>query len=130
MRGNRERVDRERPVRRGRDHPRRAVRYLAADLGRHLPRVRAAPEDEQFPGLLALRLDGGLFFATTDALPGRVSELFLTSEPPLTAVVLDCVDIPFVDSEGSAKLVELAGESRISVRLARAKPLVLEVLAR
>lgn len=44
--------------------------------------------------------------------------------------MLDCVDIPFVDSEGSAKLVELAGESRISVRLARAKPLVLEVLAR
>ena len=55
------------------------------------------------------------------------------SDPPTTAIVLDCADIPFVDSEGSAKLgelVELARGNGVSVRLARVKPVVLEVLAR
>ena len=111
-----------------------AMPILGRMRGSHIFReYEAHPEDEQFPGLLALRLDGGLFFATADALGDRVRELSLTSEPPLTAVVLDCADIPFVDSEGSAKLgelVELARENGISVRLARVKPVVLEVLAR
>jgi SulP family sulfate permease len=111
-----------------------AMPVLGRMRGSHIFReFESHPEDEQFPGLLALRLDGGLFFATADALGDRVRELSLTSEPPLTAVVLDCADIPFVDSEGSAKLVELvelARENAISVRLARVKPVVLEVLSR
>ena len=35
------------------------------------------PEDEQFPGVVVLRLDGGLFFATSDALEDRVREVAL-----------------------------------------------------
>ncbi len=30
------------------------------------------PEDEQFPGVVVLRMDGGMFFATADALEDRV----------------------------------------------------------
>jgi SulP family sulfate permease len=111
-----------------------AMPVLGRMPGSHIFReYESHPEDEQFPGLLALRVDGGLFFATADALGDRVRELSLTSEPPLTAVVIDCADIPFVDSEGSAKLgelAELARENGISVRLARVKPVVLEVLGR
>jgi high affinity sulfate transporter 1 len=111
-----------------------AMPVLGRIRGSHIFReYESHPEDEQFPGLLALRLDGGLFFATADALGDRVRELSVTSEPPLRAVVLDCADIPFVDSEGSAKLGELADlarENGISVRLARVKPVVLEVLGR
>ena len=33
------------------------------------------PGDEQFPGVVVLRLDGGLFFATSDALEDRVREV-------------------------------------------------------
>ena len=33
------------------------------------------PEDEQFPGVVVLRLDGGLFFATSDALEDRIREV-------------------------------------------------------
>ena len=33
------------------------------------------PEDEQVPGVVVLRLDGGLFFATSDALEDRVREV-------------------------------------------------------
>jgi high affinity sulfate transporter 1 len=111
-----------------------AMPVLGRMPGSHVFReLESHPEDEQFPGLVALRLDGGLFFATADALGDRIRELSLTSDPPLTAVVLDCADIPFVDSEGSAKLGELAQlgrENGISFRLARVKPVVLEVLAR
>ena len=111
-----------------------AMPRLGRMRGSHVFReYESHPEDEQFPGLLALRLDGGLFFATADALGDRIRELSLASEPPLTAVVLDCADIPFVDSEGSAKLGELvvlARENGVTIRLARVKPVVLEVLAR
>ncbi len=95
--------------------------------------TRCHPDDEQFPGIVALRLDGGLFFATADALGDRIRELSLSNDPPLIAVVLDCADIPFVDSEGSAQLeeiVELAREHGITIRLARVKPAVRDVLAR
>ena len=33
------------------------------------------PDDEQFPGVAVVRLDGGLFFATSDALDERVREV-------------------------------------------------------
>jgi anti-anti-sigma factor len=93
----------------------------------------AHPDGEQFPGILALRLDGGLFFATADALGDRIREVAVSADPPLTAVVLDCQGIDFIDSQGSAKLgesVELARANGIAFRLARVKPSVMEVLSR
>ena len=38
------------------------------ELGEH-------PGDEEFPGVVVMRLDGGLFFATADALEDRVREI-------------------------------------------------------
>jgi high affinity sulfate transporter 1 len=90
------------------------------------------PDDEQIPGVVVLRLDGGLFFATTDALEDRVREVAL-STPGIAGIVLDCEGIDFIDSQGSAKLdevLELTEEARISLRLARVKPRVREVLSR
>jgi anti-anti-sigma factor len=111
-----------------------AMPVLGRIRGSHVFREHEShPEDEQFPGVVAVRLEGGLFFATADALGDRIRELSLANEPPLTAVVLDCADIPFVDSEGSAQLGEIANlarENGIVLRLARVKPVVLEVLVR
>jgi SulP family sulfate permease len=90
------------------------------------------PDDEHYPGVVVLRLDGGLFFATSDALEDRIRAL-IQSTPRLTGLVLDCEGIDFVDSQGSAKLteiVELAEHATASLRLARLKPAVREVLAR
>jgi SulP family sulfate permease len=102
--------------------------------GTHVFReLEAHPDDERFPGLLVLRLDGALFFVTADALGDRIRELGLAAAPPLTAVVFDCKSVNFVDSQGSEKLgelVDLAHASDISFRLARVHPSVLEVLAR
>lgn len=102
--------------------------------GTHVFReVDAHPGAEQFPGILALRLDGGLFFVTSDALADRIREVAMGADPPVTAVVLDCQGIVFIDSQGSAKLRELVDLARargITFRLARVKPSVMEVLAR
>ena len=90
------------------------------------------PGDDQFPGVVVLRLDGGLFFATSDALEDRVREVAL-SMPDVTGIVLDCEGMDFIDSQGSAKMheiLELTGQAGMTLRLARVKPAVRELLAR
>ncbi|MGH2594753.1 MAG: SulP family inorganic anion transporter [Actinomycetota bacterium] len=90
------------------------------------------PDDERFPGVVVLRLDGGLFFATSDALEDRIREV-AQSMPGVTGIVLDCEGIDFIDSQGSAKMreiVELADHASVTLRLARIKPAVAEVLDR
>jgi SulP family sulfate permease len=90
------------------------------------------PDDELVPGVVALRMDGGLFFATSDALEDRLRQL-IHETPGLTGIVLDCGGINFVDSQGAAKMgdvVDLAEESGITLRLARLKPSVRSILER
>ena len=87
--------------------------------------------DETFPGIGVVRLDSGLFFATAEALDQRVRGIVQDSEPPLHALVLDLEGVDFVDSQGAAKLAELhevAGADGVTMRLARAKPQVVETL--
>jgi SulP family sulfate permease len=89
-------------------------------------------DGEQFPGVVVIRLDGGLFFATADALEDRVREVIHTT-PGLTGIVLDCEGINFMDSQGSAtraEIVDLAEQSDAAVRLTRLKPAVRAILER
>ena len=82
--------------------------------------------------MVVLRLDGGLFFATSDALEDRIREV-IHSTPDLTGIVLDCEGIDFIDSQGSAKLgdiVHLTNESGITLRLAGVKPDVSSTLGK
>ena len=88
------------------------------------------PDDETFPGIAVLRLDGGLFFATAEALEDRVRELAEDGRPR-RALVLDLEGVNFVDSQGSAKITEihqLTEADGVTLRLARVKPQVLAVL--
>jgi SulP family sulfate permease len=90
------------------------------------------PGDDQFPGVVVVRMDGGLFFATSDALEDRVREVAL-STPEITGIVLDCEGIDFIDSQGSAKMreiLDLTEQAGVTLRLARLKPAVRELLAR
>jgi sulfate permease, SulP family len=105
----------------GRDPDSRAFRELDAN-----------PGDEQFPGVVILRLDGGLFFATSDALEDRVREVAL-STPNIAGIVLDCVAIEFIDSQGTAKMheiLDLMEQTGVTLRLARVKPAVRVLLER
>jgi high affinity sulfate transporter 1 len=92
--------------------------------------VRENPDDETFPGYAVVRLDGGLFFATAEALDERVRGL-AHADPALRAVVLDLEGVDFVDSQGAAKLAEIldfAESAGVQLRLARVKPVVASVL--
>jgi len=105
----------------GRDPESRAFRQLDGN-----------PGDEQFPGVVILRLDGGLFFATSDALEDRIREVAL-STTDIRAIVLDCVAIDFIDSQGTAKMreiLELTEQAGVTLRLARVKPDVRHLLER
>ena len=89
------------------------------------------PDDERLPGIIILRLDFGLSFATAEALEDRVREL-IDAEDGLRAVVLDFAGVDFIDSQGSEKLGEihrLTGVSGAELRVARMKPTIRAVLA-
>jgi len=92
----------------------------------------AHPGDEQVPGVAVIRVDGGLFFATADAVEDRVRNL-IHERGDLRLLVLDCEGMNFVDSQGSAELLELIRLSRevdVSFRVVRLKSAVAAVLER
>ena len=129
-------ADRDRalpPLAHLRGHP---TAHPGARPTRGAPRSSASStntrDDEPVPGVVAIRMDGGLFFATSDALEDRMRQL-IHATPGLTGIVLDCGGINFVDSQGVAKMgdvVDLAEESGITLRLARLKPSVRSTLER
>jgi SulP family sulfate permease len=104
---------------------------LGRERGTHVFRdLIENPDDETFPGIVVLRLDGGLFFATAEALEDRVRALVDAGDQP-HALVLDLEGVNFIDSQGAAKLAELHGlgaADGITLRLARLKPHVRTVL--
>jgi SulP family sulfate permease len=94
--------------------------------------LRDHPEDTEEPGIAVIRLDGGLFFATTDALESRVRDV-LRARPEVHGLVLDCAGLNFVDAQGSATLdqVRLIAEAAgAELRLAALKSAVRETLDR
>jgi high affinity sulfate transporter 1 len=88
--------------------------------------------DDGVPGVAVVRPDGGLFFATADGLHDRLREVVEEADPPLHGVVLDLEGVDFIDSQGAAKLTELAqlAQTRhLALVLARVKHPVAGVLA-
>src|SRR4029450_9403448 len=109
------------------------IPLLGREPGTHVFReLDEHPEDESLPGVVVLRLDGGLFFATSDALEDRIREVAL-SAPDVGGIVLDCGGMDFIDSQGSAKLrelTELTERAGVTLRLARGEPAVRALLRR
>ena len=102
----------------------------AGEPGTHVFRD-AQPGDETYPGYAVVRLDGGLFFATAEALDERVRTLVQDADPPLRVVVLDMESVDFVDSQGAAMLGEIldfTDSADVRMSLARVKPAVAQVL--
>jgi SulP family sulfate permease len=91
------------------------------------------PGDETFAGIVVVRLDSGLFFATAQALEDRIRALTDGGPEPLRGVVLDLEAVPFIDSQGAEQLSqidELVGAKGATLHLARVKPPVLAMLRR
>ena len=57
------------------------------------------PEAETYPGVLVVRFDAGLFFASSDALEDRLRDLALAADPKLETIVLDFEGIEVVINE-------------------------------
>ncbi|WP_374976491.1 SulP family inorganic anion transporter [Microbacterium trichothecenolyticum] len=90
------------------------------------------PGDEILPSVSVVRFDGGLFFATADALEDHVREV-IQANPRLTGIVLDCGGINFIDSQGAASMadiVRLVRDAGVQLRLTRLKPGPRAVLER
>jgi anti-anti-sigma factor len=91
------------------------------------------PDCETYPGLLVLRFDAGLFFASADALADRLIDLYHQADPKLHTIVLDFEGVNFIDSQGSdtlAEIFELATSRDIELRLTRVKTAVKDLLWR
>lgn len=90
------------------------------------------PDDETFPGVVVLRLDSGLFFATAQGLEDRVRELVESDPDGASALVLDFRGIDFIDSQGAEKLAEIQDLIKAdggALRIAHVKPQVLAMLS-
>ena len=78
-----------------------------------------------------LRPDGGLFFATAEALEERIRGLRMPSRPTAAGARARSRGVNFVDSQGAEKLTEIEEFTRlddVSLRLAGVKPKVRSVL--
>jgi anti-anti-sigma factor len=94
--------------------------------------VDANPGDEILPSVAVVRFDGGLFFATADALEDHLREV-IQANPELTGIVLDCGGINFIDAQGAAtvaQVVTLTRDAGIHLRFTRLKPGPRAVLER
>jgi MFS superfamily sulfate permease-like transporter len=83
------------------------------------------------PGLVILRFDGPLFFASASSLRARVRALTTDVEPPVSAVILDLESTSNVDLEGSDALQQVARELNelgVAFYLARTKTSVRQTL--
>ena len=91
------------------------------------------PDGETYPGLLVVRFDSGLFFASADSLQDRLRELALDADPAFDTVVVNFEGINFIDSQGSHKVAEILKAATVygaELRLARVKANVFGVLQR
>jgi MFS superfamily sulfate permease-like transporter len=83
------------------------------------------------PGIVIVRFDGPLFFATASSLLARVRELTRDVDPPVRAVILDMESTNIIDLEGSDELTEIAKELeelQIAFHLARVKVTIKQIL--
>ena len=91
------------------------------------------PESETYPGLVILRFDGPLYFATANALRNKVREVTTDAVPSVTTVLIDMEAINYLDLEGSDMLNEITKDMRgvgVEIHLARIKHEVLEMIVK
>ncbi len=91
------------------------------------------PDGETYPGLLVVRFDAGLHFASAEALEDRLRGLAADADPRIQTAVLDFEGVNFIDSQGSstlAEIIDLAETYGAEIRLARVKRDVRALLQR
>jgi high affinity sulfate transporter 1 len=95
------------------------------------PHSKEHPEDETFPGLLLLRLEGRVFFANAEHIAHKVKLLAKEAKP--TVVALDLSNVPDLEYTALKMLTEAQirqSERGISLWLAGLNPRVLAMVQR
>jgi len=95
------------------------------------PRSPAHPDDESFPGLLILRLEGRLFFLNAERVAEKVRALMIEAHPKVLLLDLSGVfDIEYSALKMLAEAERRGRELNVELWLASAGPEVLAVLRR
>jgi MFS superfamily sulfate permease-like transporter len=99
----------------------RSSRPHAAVLGRvpgelTYTDIERHPENETFPGLLILRVDGQLFFANAGFAVDHLNELLNATQPPPRVVVWDLETTTDLDVTAAETLLRLVTQLRASDR--------------
>ena len=113
-------------------HPAIPVLGRAAD-GKSYHSAEHHPDSTIVPGVVIIRLDGPLFFATASALRDRLRELTRGVTPPVKSVIFDLEGTDLIDLQGADELREIAKELEalaIEFYLARVKTDVKQDLDR
>jgi len=94
-------------------------------------RLDENPDSETYPGLVIIRFDGPLYFATANVLRDKVREVTTDVAPPVTMVLIDMEGVNYIDLEGCDMLNEIAANMKrvgVEIHLARVKHDVMELL--
>ena len=90
-------------------------------------------DGETQSGVLVVKFDAGLYFASSGAFEDELRELFDAADPKPHTIVVSFEAVSFIDSQGSAQvssILDLVEGRGVEIRLARVHPDVLEVLGK
>jgi len=94
-------------------------------------RLNENPDSETYPGLVIIRFDGPLYFATANALRDKIREVTTDVAPPVTMVLIDMEGVNYIDLEGCDMLNEIVANMKrvgVEIHLARVKHEVMALL--
>jgi high affinity sulfate transporter 1 len=94
-------------------------------------RLDGNPDSATYPGLVIIRFDGPLYFASANALRDRIREVTADVDPPVTMVLIDMEGVNILDLEGCDMLKEITENMKkigTEIHLARVKHGVMEML--
>ena len=95
------------------------------------PRSEEHPEDESFPGLLLMRLEGRLFFMNMDNVRERVKVLVERERPTVVALDFRAVfDLEYTALKGLTEADEKLREGGVSLWMVGLNPGVLAMVQR
>jgi anti-anti-sigma factor len=94
-------------------------------------RLGENPDSETYPGLVIIRFDGPLYFATANALRDKIRAVTTDVAPPVMMVLIDMEGIDYLDLEGADMLNEITSDMKgvgVEIHLARVKHAVMQLL--
>jgi MFS superfamily sulfate permease-like transporter len=95
------------------------------------PRTDLHPEDESFPGLLIVRIEGRVFFANAARIGDRIRRLVSEAKPTTVAIDLGSVfDLEYTALKALTEAEQRFRQDGVSIWLVDLAPAVLELVQR